>query len=78
MPPQAAWIDWYRYFPWEDWRGGTPASLARQVLPRLRRWIDAAPDPAARRGRRQRVEINFAEAGWNEDQIGRASCRERV
>ena len=22
---QAVWQDWYRYFPWEDWRGGEPA-----------------------------------------------------
>ncbi len=21
----AAWQSWYRYFPWEDWRGGGPA-----------------------------------------------------
>jgi hypothetical protein len=66
---EPGWQSWYRYFPWEDWRGGTPASLARQVMPRLRRWIDAAADPAARRSRRQRIEINFAEASWNEDLV---------
>ncbi|MDP1751668.1 MAG: hypothetical protein Q8L22_19635 [Reyranella sp.] len=66
---EPGWQSWYRYFPWEDWRGGTPASLARQVMPRLRRWIDAATNPAVRRSRRQRVEINFAEASWNEDLV---------
>lgn len=25
----AAWCDWYRYFPWEDWRDGRPALLDR-------------------------------------------------
>ena len=35
---EPGWQNWYRYFPWEDWRGGTPAVLARQVMPRLRRW----------------------------------------
>jgi len=66
---EPGWQSWYRYFPWEDWRGGTPAVLSRQVMPRLRRWIDAASDPAIRRGRRQRIEINFAEASWNEDLV---------
>ena len=66
---EPGWQNWYRYFPWEDWRGGTPAVLARQVMPRLRRWIDAASDPAVRRGRRQRMDINFAEASWNEDLV---------
>ena len=66
---EPGWQSWYRYFPWEDWRGGAPAALARQVLPRLRRWIDAASDPAVRRQRRQRVEINFAETSWNEDLV---------
>src|SRR5580700_2162741 len=25
---EAVWHSWYRYFPWEDWRGGEPPSLA--------------------------------------------------
>ncbi|MDP1907943.1 MAG: hypothetical protein Q8K85_06555, partial [Hyphomicrobium sp.] len=66
---EPGWQSWYRYFPWEDWRGGTPAVLSRQVMPRLKRWIDAASDPAARRSRRQRMENNFAEAAWNEDLV---------
>ncbi len=66
---EPGWQSWYRYFPWEDWRGGTPTVLSRQVMPRLRRWIEAASDPADRRGRRQRMEINFAEASWNEDLV---------
>lgn len=66
---EPGWQTWYRYFPWEDWRGGTPASLARQLLPRLRRWIEGASDPVVRRSRRQRMEINFAEASWNEDLV---------
>jgi hypothetical protein len=66
---EPGWQSWYRYFPWEDWRGGTPPMLSRQLLPRLRRWIDAAANPVAKRERRQRVEVNFAEAGWNEDLV---------
>jgi hypothetical protein len=66
---EPGWQSWYRYFPWEDWRQGPPTLLGRLLLPRLRRWVDAAADPATRRHRRQRVEINFAEAGWNEDLV---------
>jgi hypothetical protein len=66
---EPGWQNWYRYFPWEDWRGGPPVPLARQVMPRLRRWIDAVSDPGVRRSRRQRVDINFAEASWNEDLV---------
>ena len=66
---EPGWQSWYRYLPWEDRRGGLPAIVVRQVLPRLRRWVDAAADTAARRERRQRVEINFAEATWNEDLV---------
>ncbi|MGQ0582270.1 MAG: NUDIX hydrolase [Reyranella sp.] len=66
---EPGWQSWYRYFPWEDWRDGTPAVLSRQVMPRLKRWTDAASDLAARRSRRQRMEINFAEAAWNEDLV---------
>ena len=25
-PAETAWGDWYRHFPWEDWREGPPAS----------------------------------------------------
>lgn len=66
---EPGWQSWYRYFPWEDWRGGMPAVLSRQVMPRLKRWIDAAAGAAAKRERRQRVEGNFAEAAWNEDLV---------
>jgi hypothetical protein len=66
---EPGWQSWYRYFPWEDWRVGTPVSLARELLPRLRHWIDAATNAAARRERRQRVDVNFAEASWNEDLV---------
>src|SRR5215813_7238979 len=24
---EAAWQSWYRYFPWEDWRAGQPATV---------------------------------------------------
>src|SRR3974377_2350962 len=31
------WRNWYHYFPWEDWRAGTPQPLPA-ILRRLRQW----------------------------------------
>lgn len=64
---EPGWQSWYRFFPWEDWREGPPAELKKSVLPRLERWLATAPDAASKRERRQRIEINFGVAGWNED-----------
>ena len=64
---EPGWQSFYRYFPWEDWRAGPPKLLARAILPRLGRWINEARDAAAKRERRQRVEVNFDQVSWNED-----------
>lgn len=66
---EPGWHDWYRYFPWEDWRAGGAAPVARALLKGLQHWIDTAPDTAVKRIRRQRVEINFDTASWNEDLV---------
>lgn len=62
------WRSWYRYFPWEDWRDGAPRVLQRAILPRLRAWARAAGDPATRRARTERIEIDFGNGeDWNEE-----------
>ncbi|MBN9088468.1 MAG: hypothetical protein J0J01_16305 [Reyranella sp.] len=63
-PRDPEWRNWYRYFPWEDWRGGPPALVARHILPELRKWADS-------RERKQRVEINFGDGKkrWNEELV---------
>ena len=63
------WQSWYRYLPWEDWRSGPPALVARAIVPRLRQWVTGAEDAAMRRARRNRIEIAFGLAGhrWNEE-----------
>src|SRR5436190_692551 len=43
----AGWHDWYRYFPWEDWRRGRPVVLDR-LERELRRWARTAPTQAGR------------------------------
>jgi hypothetical protein len=65
------WHDWYRYFPWEDWRDGPSAVITRAILPRLRRWASEASDPTIRRERTDRIEATFQtdEQGWNEELV---------
>ena len=33
-PENADWSDWYRHFPWEDWRSGAPARTMRSPVVR--------------------------------------------
>lgn len=63
------WRDWYRFFPWEDWRGGKPALLTDQIEPALQRWIDEAEGEGRRESRRDRARITFGidGRGWNEE-----------
>jgi hypothetical protein len=64
----SGWRSWYRYFPWEDWRGGPPAPLGRSMVPRLRAWAREAADAMSRRDRSQRVTIAFGvDHPWNDE-----------
>ena len=63
------WQSWYRFLPWEDWRSGPPALVARIIAPRLRAWAKGADDGATQRKRKNRIEIAFGLSGrsWNEE-----------
>ncbi|MDR6952892.1 hypothetical protein J2X65_002251 [Ancylobacter sp. 3268] len=66
----ASWQSWYRYFPWEDWRGGRPAVLD-VLLCGLRAWAAAAERRLADI-RADRITLCFGgpqEAGWNEERV---------
>lgn len=65
----AGWSDWYRFFPWEDWRDGRPGLIDAAVAPALANWADAAGDPERRAARRDRARLAFALDGapWNEE-----------
>lgn len=67
----ANWQDWYRYFPWEDWREGPPEIVSSEILPRLRKWVESATDTATRERRRRRVGLTFSPDpdSWNEELV---------
>jgi hypothetical protein len=68
---QPGWQDWYRYFPWEDWRDGMPGVIAERIAPALHAWSEAASDSVARSARWQRASMTFGldEHEWNEELV---------
>ncbi|MCG6113525.1 MAG: hypothetical protein MEQ74_15525, partial [Paracoccus sp.] len=57
----AGWVSWYRYFPWEDHRTGSP-----EILGRIHAALKEIPGSS---GFRQRAATAFAleGQGWNEE-----------
>lgn len=51
--PDAAWIDWYELFPWEDHRDGRPPLIDERLLPALLDWAGGGEERIAR------VRTNF-------------------
>lgn len=72
-PPEGGgvWRDAYRFFPWEDWRNGSPGVIASVIAPALRQWADEAGSPGKRDARRDRIRITFGLDGmtWNEERV---------
>ncbi|MBW8733426.1 MAG: NAD regulator [Asticcacaulis sp.] len=62
----AAWVPFNRFFPWEDWRGGSNGPLDR-LRPALDSWV--AEDGTGARG--PRVETLFPRDfdRWNEERV---------
>jgi hypothetical protein len=62
--PEARWVSWYHYFPWED-RRRQPHLVETAILPRLVAW--AGPDQALA----ERIALLFGGAGrhWNEELV---------
>ena len=48
--PDASWVSWYRYFPWEDRRQGN-GLMQNIILPRLLTWCGASAERQQRMGR---------------------------
>ncbi len=70
-PAGSSWVEWYRLFPWEDWRTGTPALLTDVLQPKLLAWAEDAPEARAQRQRRERAEVTFGfgDLGWDADRV---------
>lgn len=68
---ESSWSNWYRYFPWEDWRQGPNALVRDVILPRLRAWAAADRSLAQARLREQRISGTFTETErhWNEELV---------
>ena len=68
--PDARWGDWYRYFPWEDWREKKPEIIDGVIAPALRAFIKTG-DAAQTAKRRERARLCFAldEFSWDEDLV---------
>lgn len=66
----AVWRDWYRYFPWEDWRAGKPAMLGR-IEAQLNLWSAAAATRDERRVREERLRIAFGlrDIAWSDERV---------
>jgi hypothetical protein len=69
--PDTLWRDWYRYFPWEDWRGAAPVIIADRIAPALKAFVRDAPTQAVADQRRERVRLCFGSdgAGWDEEKV---------
>ncbi len=67
----AHWQNWYRFFPWEDWREERPALIDEIIEPLLRLWAKSAGDAAERAQRNERIALSFGLGGraWNEEQV---------
>jgi hypothetical protein len=69
--PDTLWRDWYRYFPWEDWRGEKPVIIADKIAPALKLFVKDAPTSALADQRRERVRLCFGTDGisWDEEKV---------
>ncbi len=69
--PDSVWHDWYRYFPWEDWRDVKPKLLDEQVKPALRQWSQSSKSKPVRNERWERARLCFGLSGmpWDEEKV---------
>ena len=69
--PDTLWRNWYRYFPWEDWRGEKPAVIGEAIAPALEAFVKAAPDKTTAELRRDRVRLcfGFGNIPWDEEKV---------
>ena len=66
----ARWHDWYRYFPWEDWREGRPRVVDDVIWPAVEGWVARArPDERRARELRARRCTGTRRTAWNPELV---------
>ncbi|MGH1422256.1 MAG: NUDIX hydrolase [Hyphomonas sp.] len=62
---EANWLEWYRFFPWEDHRNGEAPLIKREIAPRLHTWA------AGNEQRQERAKLAFGLDGarWVEERV---------
>ncbi len=65
----ARWVDWYRFFPWEDARATDHAQTVASLERGLRAW--ARSDAAFVRDRTDRIDLTFGlgRRAWNDEAV---------
>jgi hypothetical protein len=65
------WSDWYKYFPWEDWREAKPSVIDEAIVPALRQFARGATGTEASDQRRERIRLCFGLDGiaWDEEKV---------
>ena len=71
---RGAWRSWYQFFPWEDWRKGTPKILEQEIAPRLKQWVETPTGQAKSthslpRAERVRMCFGLDGATWDEEKV---------
>jgi hypothetical protein len=69
--PESYWRDWYRYFPWEDWRRACPPIIHGTIAPALKSFVKSASDSRVAEARRERARLCFGldGFGWDEEKV---------
>jgi hypothetical protein len=68
---EGVWSDWYRSFPWEDWRAGAPEIIDAVIAPGLAQWCEKAPSNSERERRQERANLTFAfgDSSWDNERV---------
>ncbi|HTO42259.1 MAG TPA: hypothetical protein VL026_14910 [Rhizomicrobium sp.] len=68
--PDTQWREWYRFFPWEDWRDERPRVIDAVITPALKSFAKAA-GKSENETRRDRARLCFGLDGlpWDEEKV---------
>jgi hypothetical protein len=69
--PDTQWREWYRFFPWEDWRDARPRLIDEVIAPALKAFAKSGGkgDDADARRDRARICFGFDGLPWDEEKV---------